>query len=282
MLMFCYFFSGAKSPRTLQVGTSVKYSADCSNENQISIALSQSLNELQCVQNNTCIASAVTSGCGDSRRKRSTSSLNAEVQLYSGLSQNALNLDTFYSNNIVSSGLSELITAYTDLTMSVIQMNTTDVLTLDTNGSIYTADLSSLIVTTSMICPDGSVEQGLVCVECPYGTFFRKGLCVMCSKGTYQDAKGQMHCKTCPEGFTTNYIASTNQTECNIEQATESTGVSDLSTKIMLPAAVCGSTIPFITIIIIGIYIYKTKQRKAIRNHTLKIDTYLKKDEFDN
>lgn len=59
--------------------------------------------------------------------------------------------------------MSELIAAYTDLTMSVIQMNTTDVLTLDSNGNIYTADLSSLIVTTSMICPDGSVEQELIC-----------------------------------------------------------------------------------------------------------------------
>lgn len=93
-------FLGAKSPRTLQVSTSVTYSVGCSNEIQISTALTQSLNELQCVQNKTCTAAAVTSGCGDSRRKRSTSSLNAVVQLYTELSQNALNLDTFYSNNI--------------------------------------------------------------------------------------------------------------------------------------------------------------------------------------
>lgn len=262
--------ASAKSPRTLQVSTSVTYSADCSNENQISTALSQSLNELQCVQNKTCAAAAVTSGCGDSRRKRSTSSLNVVVQLYTQLSQNALNLDTFYSNNIVSPGLLELITAYTDLTMSVIQMNTTDVLSLDTNGNIYTADLSSLIVTTSMICPDGSVEQDLVCVECPYGTFWSNGLCVMCSKGTYQDASGQMQCKTCPEGFTTNYIASTNETECNIEQATESTERSDLNTKIILPAAVGGFTILFITILVIGSCIYKNKQRKIIRSGSTK------------
>ncbi|XP_076092136.1 uncharacterized protein LOC143063704 isoform X2 [Mytilus galloprovincialis] len=262
--------ASAKSPRTLQVSTSVTYSVGCSNEIQISTALTQSLNELQCVQNKTCTAAAVTSGCGDSRRKRSTSSLNSVVQLYTELSQNALNLDTFYSNNIVSPGLSELIAAYTDLTMSVIQMNTTDVLTLDSNGNIYTADLSSLIVTTNMICPDGSVEQDLICVECPYGTFWSNGFCILCSKGTYQDESGQIQCKTCPEGFTTNYIASTNATDCNIEQATESAEGSDLYTKIILPTAACGITMLLITIIGIGSCIYKNKQRKTRRSGSTK------------
>ena len=36
----------------------------------------------------------------------------------------------------------------------------------------------------------------------------------MCPKGTYQDESGQINCKNCPDGLTTQYIASKNKSEC--------------------------------------------------------------------
>lgn len=59
-----------------------------------------------------------------------------------------------------------MIDAYTDSAMSLQQMNSTDILTVDVNGIQYAADTSSMSVTTDMICPDGSVKQELIC-----GTF---------------------------------------------------------------------------------------------------------------
>lgn len=56
-----------------------------------------------------------------------------------------------------------MVTAYTDLTMSLYQLNTTDVLTIYDKGTIYTADLSSLIIKIDITCPEGTVEQQLIC-----------------------------------------------------------------------------------------------------------------------
>lgn len=73
---------------------------DCSNEESVSATLKQNLDNLQCVENNTCTVSTSTSGCG-SRRKRSTvTSVQTIIQIDSELSQQPLILDEFYSNNI--------------------------------------------------------------------------------------------------------------------------------------------------------------------------------------
>lgn len=73
---------------------------DCSNAQSVSATLNQNLNQLQCVENNTCTVSASSSGCG-SRRKRSTvTSVQTIILIDSELSQQPLILDEFYSNNI--------------------------------------------------------------------------------------------------------------------------------------------------------------------------------------
>lgn len=51
-------------------------------------------------------------------------------------------------------------------------------------------------------------------VECPFGTYWSGGFCVMCPKGYFQDTSRQLSCKTCPVGYSTQFIASRNESEC--------------------------------------------------------------------
>ncbi|CAC5393166.1 unnamed protein product [Mytilus coruscus] len=269
------------SPRAVRATAAVTYNqVDCSNEESVSDTLNQNLNNLQCVENNTCTVSTSTSGC-ESRRKHSTAtSVQIVIQIYSELSEHPLILEEFYSNNIVSSGLLEVVTAYTDLTMSLHQLNATVVLTIDDKGTIYSADLSSLIIKIDITCPEGTVEQELICDECPFGTYWINGVCVMCPKGTYQDESGQVNCKNCPDGLTTQYIASKNQSECTDDTVTD-TPVTESSgnQSVVIVAAVVGSIGTLIVIVSI-VYIvrkYRTYMYKERRKEKLKKLSEMKK-----
>ncbi|VDI64020.1 Hypothetical predicted protein, partial [Mytilus galloprovincialis] len=152
------------SPRAVRATAAVTYNdVDCSNEESLSTTLIQNLNIFQCVENKTCTVSTSTSGCERRRGQSTVTSVQTVIQIYSELSEHPLIFEEFYSNNIVSSGLLEVVTAYTDLTMSLYQLNTTDVLTIYDKGTIYTADLSSLIIKIDITCPEGTVEQQLIC-----------------------------------------------------------------------------------------------------------------------
>ncbi|XP_022093384.1 sushi, von Willebrand factor type A, EGF and pentraxin domain-containing protein 1-like isoform X2 [Acanthaster planci] len=56
-----------------------------------------------------------------------------------------------------------------------------------------------------VICGDGTVASGMVCVNCPVGTRYKlsAGTCVPCGKATYQDEEAQQSCKLCPPRTTT-------------------------------------------------------------------------------
>lgn len=55
----------------------------------------------------------------------------------------------------------------------------------------------------------------LFAVECPSGTYYLQGLCEVCPIGTYQDEMGKTYCKTCPSGYTTQFVASQSSTACS-------------------------------------------------------------------
>lgn len=213
----------SNSPLALQANVTVQYNVDCNDKEQLKTVLSDNLKELQCAQNSTCQVTTSTSGCSQiSRKRRSTQSLEVTIQLYSDFAVDHLYLEDFYTNNIISPGLLQLINTYSDSAASILQLNNSNILTVDVNGKIYVADISSFNFTTNVKCPAGTIEQELLCADCPMGTYWYNGLCVMCPKGTYQNENGQLQCKACPDGFTTLYIASRNVTECSVQSVSSS------------------------------------------------------------
>uniref|UniRef100_H3AD23 Sushi, von Willebrand factor type A, EGF and pentraxin domain containing 1 n=1 Tax=Latimeria chalumnae TaxID=7897 RepID=H3AD23_LATCH len=71
----------------------------------------------------------------------------------------------------------------------------------------------------SLFCRPGSVLKGRMCVNCPVGTYYslEHSTCESCWIGSYQDEEGQMECKHCPPGTSTEYIHSRSASECKAQ-----------------------------------------------------------------
>ena len=50
--------------------------------------------------------------------------------------------------------------------------------------------------------------------NCPRGSYGDGTECTLCSLGEYQELEGQTECMSCPEGFTTEDIGSSSNTDC--------------------------------------------------------------------
>ncbi|XP_052093571.1 uncharacterized protein LOC127729739 [Mytilus californianus] len=204
-------------PKGVNSKTVVTYSVNCDDQTQMMSTLSTKLETLQCIQNKTCSLNTEVSGCQNNGRKKRSTSIDVTIQLYADFTQiGDLNLQEFLANNIVSQELLDLMQGYTDMKESIDQLNGTDILTIDVNGNLYTTDISTLSFTTNISCPEGTVNEELLCVECPFGTYWSSGFCVMCPKGYFQDISKQLSCKTCPVGYSTQFIASRNESECTV------------------------------------------------------------------
>ncbi|XP_072114251.1 sushi, von Willebrand factor type A, EGF and pentraxin domain-containing protein 1 [Mobula birostris] len=68
----------------------------------------------------------------------------------------------------------------------------------------------------ALFCRPGSVLKERMCVNCPVGTFYslEHRDCESCWIGSYQDLEGQMECKMCPSGTSTEYMHSRSTDEC--------------------------------------------------------------------
>ncbi|XP_069779037.1 sushi, von Willebrand factor type A, EGF and pentraxin domain-containing protein 1 isoform X2 [Narcine bancroftii] len=68
----------------------------------------------------------------------------------------------------------------------------------------------------ALFCRPGSVLKERMCVNCPVGTFYslEHRACESCWIGSYQNLEGQMECKVCPTGMSTEYMHSRNADEC--------------------------------------------------------------------
>ncbi|XP_013406096.1 signal peptide, CUB and EGF-like domain-containing protein 2 [Lingula anatina] len=67
-----------------------------------------------------------------------------------------------------------------------------------------------------LTCLSGSIRKGFNCFTCPVGTYHNKDekQCSSCPFGQYQDQPGQMSCKLCPNGTTTDRLGISNVTHC--------------------------------------------------------------------
>ncbi|XP_078251223.1 sushi, von Willebrand factor type A, EGF and pentraxin domain-containing protein 1 isoform X2 [Rhinoraja longicauda] len=68
----------------------------------------------------------------------------------------------------------------------------------------------------SLFCRPGSVLKERMCVNCPVGTFYslEHMACESCWIGSYQNLEGQLECKMCPTGTSTEYMHSRSTDEC--------------------------------------------------------------------
>ncbi|XP_067839671.1 sushi, von Willebrand factor type A, EGF and pentraxin domain-containing protein 1 [Heptranchias perlo] len=68
----------------------------------------------------------------------------------------------------------------------------------------------------ALFCRPGSVLKERMCVSCPVGTYYslEHSACESCWIGAYQDQEGQLECKMCPTGTSTEYMHGRSTNEC--------------------------------------------------------------------
>ncbi|CAG2220304.1 unnamed protein product [Mytilus edulis] len=202
------------SPRNMRVTTLVSYDNVDDGEGEIiGNSVRDNAQGLRCIENSTCSISTQLVQSGN--RKRRSSSATLALVLSTNISDENLNLDDFYAYNILSPGLLDFVNRILDVTMSVDQLNNSDILTANVSGKVYFPDMSSLTSVGNFTCPEGNIiSNSLLCAECSVGTYWEDGRCALCPVGTYQDFTGQMSCKECPAGLTTFYVAANSSSDC--------------------------------------------------------------------
>ncbi|XP_067886734.1 sushi, von Willebrand factor type A, EGF and pentraxin domain-containing protein 1 isoform X1 [Heterodontus francisci] len=68
----------------------------------------------------------------------------------------------------------------------------------------------------ALFCRPGSVLKERMCVNCPVGTYYslEHSTCESCWIGAYQDQEGQLECKMCPTGTSTEYMHGRSTDDC--------------------------------------------------------------------
>ncbi|CAJ0918219.1 unnamed protein product, partial [Mesorhabditis belari] len=111
-----------------------------------------------------------------------------------------------------------------DLTIPGATTSIKQLLSLDA-GATQSGQCPTLIAANSMIsqgfgCADGEVlrpsqEKNLPeCFPCAVGTVNVNNTCLKCPRGSFQDEKGQVACKACPDGHYTHYSGAYSIEQC--------------------------------------------------------------------
>ncbi|CAJ0565011.1 unnamed protein product, partial [Mesorhabditis spiculigera] len=88
------------------------------------------------------------------------------------------------------------------------------------SGQCPTLVAANSIVSQGFGCADGEVlrapKDGSLpeCLPCPVGSVNVNNSCVKCPRGSFQDEKGQVACKACPDGHYTHYSGSHALEQC--------------------------------------------------------------------
>nr|XP_034317640.1 uncharacterized protein LOC117686571 [Crassostrea gigas] len=173
----------------------------------------------------------------------------------------------------VSQPLAELFTAIDELSASADQLNSSySLLSFVVDGITYTS--SDVSLTDSVLCESTFGTTDVLCVECPSGTYYLQGLCEVCPIGTYQDEMGKTYCKTCPSGYTTQFVASQSPTACSVPSSASTTenNVKQFlgsENQYFLIISASGSLIVIIAVVaIVSICIYRCTKRSQSKINT--------------
>ncbi|KAK3606592.1 hypothetical protein CHS0354_004438, partial [Potamilus streckersoni] len=194
--------TGVIGPRMITTSTTITYETlPCSASSLAETTISEKLQSLQCVSNNTCNLTLSTS-CSINGTVTATIALTSSLD-----GAENLDLPALYENNTVSDNLMKLVQAITELELSTQKLvnETAADLSVQVYNNTHRVDVKNIGTKAIVDCPTGLVASSGMCVECPLGTYYDSSTssCHICDLGTYQDESAQSACKPCLAGYTT-------------------------------------------------------------------------------
>ncbi|XP_072033776.1 uncharacterized protein [Amphiura filiformis] len=230
-------------------------------------------------ENTTCDIDSVIIECNNAERRKRQQSSNAEIAIgtyvLSAERDNATDIQPL------------------EIVLSVpVSMLVPEELVVDgpQGGQIILKLLSASAGETVVVCSQGKEPAGARCVDCPPGTSYSidDSTCLPCLIGSYQDAEGQMVCKTCSKNYITESDGAFDSSLCS--KYIQPTAPSTTATKNITPIAepFVGSMIFYIVVgagggsllLFIFITICCCTSRKKTRRPEEFIDAY--KEDVDN
>ncbi|XP_052700846.1 sushi, von Willebrand factor type A, EGF and pentraxin domain-containing protein 1-like isoform X1 [Crassostrea angulata] len=263
-------------PRNVQIKANVGYGRliPCTKAASVAQSLKNNMQGgLQCRYNNICDVQVEISDCALYGRKRRSTSSSIVVTLSVTFTSTDIDLTSYDLYENMSQPLAELFTAIDELSASADQLNSSySLLSFVVDGITYTS--SDVSLTDSVLCESTFGTTDVLCVECPSGTYYLQGLCEVCPIGTYQDEMGKTYCKTCPSGYTTQFVASQSSTACSVPSSASTTENNvkqflGLENQYFLIISASGSLIVIIAVVaIVSICIYRCTKRSQSKINT--------------
>lgn len=263
-------------PVLIATETEVSYNAplECSKSSKASQNLRINLeSSLQCTQNKTCTVKVAANGCTSSSRKKRSAFTQTQLVTITLISVKN-SAGSSGESDQASDSVTKFLNAVSDLALSMQQLNSTnDMLNLEIDGERYTSTGQSF--QTVVNCLDGQGRNTYFCVYCSPGTYSSSGSCILCNKGSYQDESGQMSCKPCPYGWSTQYIGSQSQQECseNVMEKSDPSYPEEDENKtliIIISGAVCIGVIIVLLGTGFGINRYRKYKRQTLSDDSMK------------
>ncbi|XP_050393627.1 neurogenic locus notch homolog protein 1 isoform X2 [Patella vulgata] len=255
------------SPDDLQVNATLEFPfVPCDKRGDFKNMVSNKISQDTCSGNGLCNSEIKVSECDRTNRRRREATTTVEVILTKTLPGGDLNLPAYQINGTVSPQLQAIVEAVQVLEISGQTLqNETDNYNFEVNGENYKA--SSVNIVGSTICQDGAIGASGICVLCPEGTYQNVEICTLCERGYYQDERGQTNCKSCPNGWSTQYTGSMNLTKCSIPSVMTPVEPEEKNTNLVaIIASVIGCIVLLAILILVFIYIKKRRAQndKAI------------------
>ncbi|KAK6195620.1 hypothetical protein SNE40_001009 [Patella caerulea] len=204
------------SPVTLEIANRMRYSHVKCNKLESDVFAYNVRNEVDCIKDGSCNYDIILPKCHANHRIRRNiiDDVIIEVRLWRDLPESELDITSLSQNNTVTGQLKVVSDILSELASSGNKLRHNVSLVVG-NGDGNYVEPTSIEVTGSVICPVGSVTTYGMCVICPVGTAAVDNQCAKCSKGFYQDMAGQTSCKSCPVGYTTQYLETIDSTMCS-------------------------------------------------------------------
>ncbi|KAK3602547.1 hypothetical protein CHS0354_003799 [Potamilus streckersoni] len=228
----------------ITTSTTITYETlPCSASSLTETTISEKLQSLQCVSNNTCNLTLSTS-CSINGTGTATIALTSSLR-----GTENLDLPALYKNNTVSDNLMKLVQAITELELSTQKLvnETAADLSVQVYNNTHRVDVKNIGTKAIVDCPTGLVASSGMCVECPLGTYYDSSTssCHICDLGTYQNESAQSACKPCLAGYTTVGEGSVSVQDCIASSSIQTTQKS--TTKASTLTTVINATNPHST-----------------------------------
>ncbi|XP_060604924.1 sushi, von Willebrand factor type A, EGF and pentraxin domain-containing protein 1-like [Ruditapes philippinarum] len=204
-----------------------------SAQTDVSAAVEDNLSGINCINKEACSITTTVSSSNQSRNRR-TPSTSLTVQFSIKLTDTGdLDAAGYLSRGKETSAMKELLQALGSINDAIeyIQNNTESIFQVTVNGVDYTLENTSVDFVATVTCPNGYAGADGMCAHCPVGTYLVDVECINCKIGTYQPLTGQTECLSCPSGYTTATLGSSDISECSLKISNETDDDDDVDDK---------------------------------------------------